>query len=411
MNGQQSVPPRAMEERVRDAFGAAAQTVTADDLPGPPTPADRTRPSGSRRGRDWWARRHALLPVAAAAGVAIIVATLTLVVPKLLAGPPAGRTGGGLAGAPRFFAGVNDASRGSSPSTVLSIYRSATGRVVASLRPPGPDHDFTAVARLGSDQTYVVAAITGFHRAACTTRLYRFTIGPGGQPSRLTPLSVPQVTGTVGELTGSADGNVLAYTAHLGGCAPGGGPLVGVIHLTTRHVTTWSYRSGGQRSEIFGSLSLNADGSLLGFAGGPIQPLPFGSQAAWVLPTSSPPGSLTRHARRVAHPRIGVFRVVLDNTGSLAYVETESRPRGPVVIELYDVATGKRIRLVGRLGPGRLQMAEVTVSLDATGRYLLGYGYRDSHQVAEMNLRTGHLVTIRVARPPYLDAAYTTAAW
>jgi hypothetical protein len=349
---------------------------------------------------------HALLPAAAAAGVVIIVATLTLVVPKLLAGPPAGRTGGGLAGAPRFFAGVSETVRGSARSTVLNVYRSATGRVAASLRPPSPDHDFTAVARLGSDQTYVAAAITSF-RDACTTRLYRFTIGPGGRPGRLTPLSVPHVTGAVGELVGSADGNVLAYTAAPGRCAPRGRTLLGVIHLATQHVTTWSYGRGNRELMIFGSLSLNADGSLLGFTGGPLR-----SANVWVLPTTSPPGPLTRHARRVMRLRTGVFRVVLDNTGSQAYVETESRPRGgAVVIGLYDIATGKRIRLVGRLGPGGQNLAEVSVSLDATGQHLLAYGYLDSHRVAEMNLTTGQLVLVRVTRPPFLDAAYSSAAW
>jgi hypothetical protein len=229
---------------------------------------------------------------------------------------------------------------------VLNIYRSATGRMAASFRPPSPDHDFAAVARLGSDQTYVAAAVTSFHDA-CTTRLYRFTIGPAGRPSPLTPLSVPRVTGAVGELVGSADGNVLAYTAS-GRCAPRGRHLVGLIHLATRHVTTWSYGLGNGEPTIFGSLSLNADGSLLGFTGGPIR-----SANVWVLPTTSPPGPLTRHARRVMRLRTGVFRVVLGNAGSLAYVETQSRPRGSaLVVGLYGTATGKRIRLVGRLGPG-----------------------------------------------------------
>ena len=102
---------RAMEERVRDAFGAAAQTVTAEDLPGPPAPAGR---SGSARGLRAWtprARMHALVPIAAAACVTVIVVTATLVVPKLLAGPSAGRAGGALTGPPRFFAGVAERCR------------------------------------------------------------------------------------------------------------------------------------------------------------------------------------------------------------------------------------------------------------------------------------------------------------
>ena len=162
---------------------------------------------------------HALVPVAAAACVAVIVVTATLVVPRLLAGPPAARTGGALAGAPTFFAGVAEHPPGHfPPSTVLNIYRSATGRVVASVRPPKPDHEFAAVGRLGRDRS----VCGGRHHqlpAACTTQLYRFSIDARGRPSGLTPLSVPQVTGSVVELVGSADGNVLAYTAS-GRCAP-----------------------------------------------------------------------------------------------------------------------------------------------------------------------------------------------
>ena len=128
------------------------------------------------------------------------------------------RAVGALAGAPRFFAGVAEHPPGHfPPSTVLNIYRSATGRVVATAQLPKPDHVFAAVARLGRGRTYVAAAMTSFR--GCRTQLYRFSIDSRGLPSELTPLSVPQVTGSVMELVGSADGNVLAYTAS-GRCAP-----------------------------------------------------------------------------------------------------------------------------------------------------------------------------------------------
>src|SRR5262249_56905807 len=93
MKGLEEMPMRAMEERVRDAFGAAAETVTVQDLPGPPTPADRSRAAWGLRAWAPRARLHALVPVAAAACVAVIVVTATVVVPRLLAGP-AGRQAG-----------------------------------------------------------------------------------------------------------------------------------------------------------------------------------------------------------------------------------------------------------------------------------------------------------------------------
>ncbi len=93
MKGRGEMPAGVMEERVRDAFGAVAETVTARDLPGLPTPAGR---SWVARGLLRWAPRariHALVPLAAAACVAVIVVAATLVVPRVVAGPPGG---GGL---------------------------------------------------------------------------------------------------------------------------------------------------------------------------------------------------------------------------------------------------------------------------------------------------------------------------
>jgi hypothetical protein len=406
VKGREDMPMRAMEDRLRDAFGAAAETVTALDLPGPPTTAGRSR---AARGLQAWASRArmpALVPAAAAACVAVIIVTATLVVPRLLAGPPAGRAGSALAGAPRFFAGIANPPGQYPPSTVLNVYRSATGRVIASVRPPIPGHGFQAVARLGSDRTYV-AAVVANHRN-CTTRLYRFTVDPRGRPSRLTPLSVPQVTGTVAELVGSADGNVLAYTA--GTCGLHGHMVAGVIHLATRQASAWPYPSRvGRRPATFGSLSLTADGSVLGFLAGPVSPL--AAQEAWVLPTSAPPGPLAHRARMVLHLRTGVFRTLLNSTGSQMYLETLSALRGGVVVlGLYSTTTGKRIRLVGRLAPGGLNFAAPHISIDAARQQVLAYGYPDPSRVTVMNLTTGRRASITAA---YLDVdgAITTVAW
>jgi hypothetical protein len=406
MNERGEMPARVMEDRIRDAFGAAVETVTAHDLPGLPTPPGRSWVTRRLVGWAPRARVHAVIPAIAAACVAMIVVTATLVVPRVLAGPPDGGTATGLAGAPRFFAGLT----GKPQDNALNIYRSATGRVVASVPAPRPDREFEAVARLGSDRTYVAAAVTSSR--ACTTQLYRFTIGPGGRPSGLTPLSVPQITGVVMELTGSADGNVLAYK--VGGlCAPH--QLTGVIHLATRQVTTWSYGMGGLQPPVDGDLSLTADGSVLGFmAGSPYNP--YGLTNVWVLPTSAPGGPLTRHARKVLHLHTGVFRVLLSNTGSQMYVETAAAPRGgAVILSLYSTTTGQPIRRLGRIGPGGPNRAEVSVTPDAAGKHLLIYGYFRPGHLAEMNLSTGRstgrLVPVTTAQPPVMDGAQTSAAW
>ena len=293
MKGREDMPAQVeqVEERLRDAFRAAAEAITARDLPGPPTPRDRSWVA--RRLPEWTprARVRAVIPVVAAACVVAIVVAATLVAPRVLAGPPGRGAATGLAGAPQFFAGLT----GMPQDNALNVYRSATGRVVASVPAPRPDREFEAVARLGGDRSYVAAAVASSR--ACTTQLYRFTIGPGGRPSGLIPLSVPQITGVVMELTGSADGNVLAYK--VGGlCAPH--LLTGVIHLATRQITTWSYGSRGLQPPMDGDLSLTADGSALGFMAGS-SANPYGLTNVWVLPTNAPGGPLTRHARKVLH--------------------------------------------------------------------------------------------------------------
>ena len=112
------------------------------------------------------------------------------------------------------------------------------------------------------------------------------------------------------------------------------------------------------------------------------------------------------------HLRTGVFRAFLSNTGSHMYVETKLPPRGgAVILSLYSTTTGTRVRLLGRLGPGGWHMAELSVTPDAAGRHLLIYGYFAVHRMAEMNLSTGHLISITTTQPPVLDGAQTSTAW
>jgi hypothetical protein len=45
------------------------------------------------------------------------------------------------------------------------------------------------------------------------------------------------------------------------------------------------------------------------------------------------------------------------------------------------------------------QLADLSISLDAASRHPLVYASLDSHRVAEMNLTTGHLASVRVTSP------------
>jgi hypothetical protein len=277
--------------------------------------------------------------------------------------------------------------------------------VIASIRPPKPYHDFVAVSRLGGDRTFVAAVITAFSTSSssgCTSHLFRFGIDGQGRPSGLTPLSVPQVSGLVGELVSSADGKAVAFTAS--GCVP---QSAGMINLATRQTATWIVPHRDHIPVGFGSLSLTEDGSRLGFVDGPAGGR--GPTNVYVLPTDSPPGPLMRHARKVLYVPTRVFRVALSNNGSQAYVETLSPHGGAVVLSQYSTTTGQRVRLVGQLSPGGRGFAVFSVTVDAAGKHLLAYG--DTHRLKVVNLTTGHQAWITVAQIPYLDAAYNTAAW
>jgi hypothetical protein len=369
--------------------------------------------NAQRAGRKRRRRRRIQGAAGGVAAAAVIAAAIPSAIGILghTPGPASGHQPAGLAGGPTFFAGV--------ATTGVNIYRSATGRVVASIRPPRPYHDFVAVSRLGGDRTFVAAAITGFSQRACTSHLFRFSIDGQGRPSGLTPLSVPQVTGQLMELVSSADGKTLAFT--VSGCVPT--QEAGMINLATRQTTTWTGPNHGIHPWVVGSLSLTEDGSRLGFVAGSPAGL-IGPTNAYVLPTDSPSGPLMRHATKVLHAPTGVFQVVLSNNGAQAYVETrlgrplQLQPRashvGAVVLSQYSTTTGQRVRLLGKLSPGgklspAILLTTFHITVDAAGKHLLAYN--PGHRVKAMNLITGHQASITAAQIPYLDGAFNTAAW
>jgi hypothetical protein len=407
-----------MEERVRDAFGAAAETITALDLPPRPDPA---RKSGAARTRPAWVlpawavgfRGRALFPVAAAAAVTAIAVAAAVVTPGLLSGSPGGapaQTAGGLSGAPPFFAGiVSEASghphlgkrigktnlrrcRGCTFVNVVKIFSSATGMPAGAIKSPA-SQIFESLSRLGDDQTFVAAS---YDRSACVTHLWKFTIDAAGKPSALTPLSVPQLSGSPEELTSSADGKVLAFS--LSGCQPND-LQIGVIHLTTGQVTHW------HNPGIGASVSLTADGSMLGFAFGPLQgDSPY---QAWTVPADAPAGDLLSLAHQVPGLGANAERAVLSPSGEQLYVEAQSQPKGPVTLSLLTTSTGALVRQVAQLSPGGKDLNFPALALDAAGQHLLSYGYGG---VEAIDLSSGQHLSLPVTHP-VVEGALTTFAW
>jgi hypothetical protein len=81
-----------------------------------------------------------------------------------------------------------------------------------------------------------------------------------------------------------------------------------------------------------------------------------------------------------------------------------------VVLGLYSTSTGKRIRLLGRLGPGGRNLAELPITVDAACQHLLAYGYLGSARVTVMNLTTGRQASAK-ATHLVVEGALTTVAW
>ena len=464
MSVPDDLPLSVLEQRLRDAFAAAAEIVAPHSIGDLPRPVDRRgrgasrvlarvrdcRRSGSwdRRSRAWERQSGpprfydlALIPLAAAAAVALIATAMTVVVPKAFpfapgtrhgtgrtqqgygarhAVPPirardlvAGYPGGHLpsSAAPKFFVGVRQlqASRGQvsaqhEPATGLAVYSSVNGRVVANLAQPNPGRNFAAVAALGSDLTFVAAAVPVQPKDGCHTWFYRFSLGPQGRPTGITPLSaVPEVAGEVTyntSLTANADGSVIAYSALM--CSQNFNGQIGVIHLGTGRLRTWSTLW----PMVARNLSLTADGALLSIVGNPSngtrRSTPW-KNAAWTLRTDAAAGPVAMRYRRVLHTPGGVQAAEVSPTGAILFALTAGHPGGLPAVNVYDTATGKPVGLEPMVSAGGYLPS---LSPDTSDGHVLIYPF-NVRSVRELNLLSGQLRTVPVAEA-YAPLA---AAW
>lgn len=426
----------AVEQRLREAFMAAAQTVAADSIRDLPVTAGQprdtwgggarfqqeTRPGRTAQWRDGtseWPprfRERVLVPLAAAAAVTLITVTMTVIVPALTAGgrsitPALGadvrRYHQALGGAaPAFFVGIRQLrTKVPEPAAAtLAVYSAVSGKVVARLSPPGPGRWFQAVAALGSDGSFVAAASPGRGQDRCHTWLYRFSLGPLGRPGAVEPLAVPEVAGEIAynsSLAASADGRIVAYATK--DCTKALVGQIGVIHLATRTVTTWGTVFPANPR----NLSLSADGAVLSLAGNPSSPgraATPSADAAWTLRTRSASGPLVSLYQRVLAAKGGVQAAVLSPTASLLFALTATTARRAAEeLSAYDTATGRMVRLVHRLASGT---SAPGLSTDVSGRYALVYMLHLG-VVQELNLATGQIRALRVGAA----ASPLAAAW
>ncbi len=267
-----------------------------------------------------------MIPLAAAAAVAVVVLGATVLVPRMFPGR------GGVtisSGPPPFYLGEGNGS-------ALDVNNATTGKVVAQV--PGPGKGATVWIATGTGRlTFLVAFISQQAQAKCDGRLwlYRLRLTPAGRPLPMTLAATTTLRGLLGAM--SQDGRVLAIVPN--GCS--GNPPAGVtvLNRTTHQMRHWPVAPGSLLEP-----SLSSDGSLLAYA--------TGSGIA-VLPTSVASRSLPSRGRTVARAgEFGPGTVAryprLAPNGTL-YFATHRGGNG-WQLRAYSLATG-RTRLVD--GPAR----------------------------------------------------------
>ena len=227
-----------IEDRIRAAARAAAETVAPDSVPPLELPAARPRrfgrrPRGARSpGATWtpWVAR--LTPVAAALAVIAIVITVVTVShpphqgpdlvtgaaarPDVPLGPPVStyvRSGQ----VPPYFVTLTPSG--------AAVHLTVSGAAVATIRPSLPGGKVVAVTAAGDDRTFVLAE-QGQDRKAVT--FYQFRLGSSGRPGALTRLPMSVADGkTMAGLALSPDGTRLAIAVAPGWRRPAGQAVPG----------------------------------------------------------------------------------------------------------------------------------------------------------------------------------------
>jgi hypothetical protein len=180
--------------------------------------------------------------------------------------------------------------------------------------------------------------------------------------------------------------------------------------------STWPPASPPPRSPAGGpppnsiliSLSLTADGSVLGFTFNPDPDNPGTTPQAWTMPTDAPAGPLLDHAHQVPGLGASAIRAALSPSGDQLSAETQTPPgQGPVTLSQITTSTGALVRQITQLNDGG------TLALDNAGKHLLVYGQNPGPghaDVEEVDLSSGQTLTFTIS-DPVVDGPISTFAW
>jgi hypothetical protein len=271
-----------IEDRIRAAARAAAETVAPYSVPPLELPAEYPRGDG-------WRRRW-LVPAAAAAAVAIVIAVAAVTVgPATRARPPASAPGGPVTGPmppgpslasyvssgtiPPYFVAVAFTGQAAQSPAVAVVHDTVSGHALATIRPSIRGGTIVGVSAAGDDHTFVLdeqtwvkpkypfptAGYSGPHS------FYLLRLSSAGRVSSLGRLRVTvPATQVLSAFALSPDGQRLALAVQ-----PRKGPArtdLEVVTLSTGSTRMWSavgiFRSGAADSR---ALSWTADGRELAF--------------------------------------------------------------------------------------------------------------------------------------------------
>jgi hypothetical protein len=427
-----------LEERLRDAYQAAADTVTREvDEPA-------LTGTGRRAGLPGIVSRPPAVrlaaPLAAAAAVAAIALATSLIAasgpgrkPSYPSGPARwgltaatsvaqGYPGGKIPAAaqPRYYLGIQPAPSGPTEyAFVVGVYSAATGQRTGQLTLPRPGLWARAVASLG-DGTYIVAATRDWPRFGCRSWLYQFGLTAAGQPTGLKPFVVPQVPGWARQLGGSANARVAVLTTSM--CIRARTQPMNshddratAIWVPSGATATWSPWPAGSNlvpENVVPPASLSADGRLLAFVAISGHPADFGldTQAAYVQLTGQVSGPAARRYRLVLNPpgTAGVIAAALSPNGRVTFVMTARNYGGRrwhETIGAYSTKTGKLITVLASAS-ARYLNGDGYLLPDPSGRHLLVLGF-GTDNTAVLDVATHRLTALHVHyRYPPLGATW-----
>jgi hypothetical protein len=260
------------------------------------------------------------------------IAVAAVAVPQLQPGHDGGGTGAarpGLAHPAGFFTAAG-------PHGDLRIYSATTGRQTADVVPIEPHTALTAAADATGTSRAPIFILASTSTAGCgNTKLLMLTISAEGKPQSIASMKVPAITGKVTALASANDGRTIAYTSTICTRFPDSAVdagVIGVMHTDGAPSRHWSWDPNPGQS--VGSLSISADGKMIGFAVAPYKLTgPESDEVLLVreirlLSTDAPPGPLNERSHvavtiRTAAPGSVFTSAVLAASGRAMYFCTE----------------------------------------------------------------------------------------